>query len=289
MCAFAARAQVRIRTTMQTPEQLAQEGGNLSTAQARELEQQVEKNPHDLDARNKLLGYYFYQWMQAGEEAARAARRRHVLWLIENYPDSPLIALYETSIDPKGHSLADPEGYDQARAALLKKTEEQRTNARIFGNAAKFLQLNDRVTAEQLLLVAQQLEPGNGEWAWRLGFLYGIGVLGVDALAFNGQPASVDPLEQDGPFAAKAKKELETSKNPMLLAVAGNVIARYGTILAPSERDRVGYLTRAEQLYARAQALDPKNPSWTQMLQQTRAWRAQMQSSEDPDGPKRGK
>ena len=94
---------------------------------------------------------------------------------------------------------------------------------------------------------------------------------------------------QEGPFAAKAKKELETSKNPMPLAVAGNVIARYGTIPAPSERVRVGYLTRAEALYARAQALDPKNPSWTQMLQQTRAWRAQMQSSEDPDGPKRGK
>jgi hypothetical protein len=75
----------------------------------------------------------------------------------------------------------------------------------------------------------------------------------------------------------------------MLLAVAGNVIARYGTILAPSERDRVGYLRRAEELYARAQMLDPGNPSWKQMLQQTRAWRAQMQSGPDPDEPKRGK
>ena len=173
------------------------------------------------------------------------------------------------------------------REALYTKIEAHPQNSRILGNAARFLQLSDRVTAEQLLLKAQQLDPASGEWAWRLGFLYGIGVLGVDGPAFNGQPASVDPLEREGPFALKARKELDSSKNPMLLAVAGNVIARYGT--APSEGDRVSHLEDAEQLYVRAQMLDPNNPSRKQMLQQTRAWRAQMQSSEDPDAPKRKK
>src|SRR5262249_49034193 len=65
-----------------SPETLAQQGASLSQAAAGELEAGLEKNPEDLAARAKLLGYYWYQWMRPGEAAAKAARRRHILWLI---------------------------------------------------------------------------------------------------------------------------------------------------------------------------------------------------------------
>ena len=43
-----------------SPEQLVQQGANLSRGAARQLEAQLEKNPEDLTARAKLLGYYWY-------------------------------------------------------------------------------------------------------------------------------------------------------------------------------------------------------------------------------------
>ena len=53
-----------------SPEQLVQQGAKLGTAAAQDLETQLEKNPEDLSARAKLLGFYYYQWMKPGEEAA---------------------------------------------------------------------------------------------------------------------------------------------------------------------------------------------------------------------------
>src|SRR5882724_2512591 len=94
-----------------SPEQLAQQGAKLSRAAAQELETQIEKNPEDLTARAKLLGYYWYQWMQPGEAATKAARRRHVLWLIEHHPESAVTGLAEATLDQGGNSLADEEGY----------------------------------------------------------------------------------------------------------------------------------------------------------------------------------
>src|SRR5437879_5167461 len=105
--------------TILSPEQLVQQGANLSRGAALELEAQLEKHPEDLNARAKLLGYYWYQWMQPGEAAAKAARRRHILWLIEHHPDSPVTGLEEAAISERGNSLIDAEGYQQARQMWL--------------------------------------------------------------------------------------------------------------------------------------------------------------------------
>ncbi len=74
------------------PQQLMERGANLNPDAAEALEAELEKNPEDLDARAQLLGYYYYQWMKPGEAAARAARRRHILWLIDHHPDSPVLS-----------------------------------------------------------------------------------------------------------------------------------------------------------------------------------------------------
>src|SRR6266566_2733609 len=182
-----AGAQTRTLTIL-SPEQLVQQGANLSQAAAQELEAQLEKNPEDLTARAKLLGYYWYQWMQPGEAAAKAARRRHVLWLIEHHPDSPVTGLEEAAISETGNSLIDPEGYQQARKLWLSLIETKRGNAYLLGNLAKFFQMSDKPLAETALLQAKAMQPENGEWDWRLGYLYSMGILGVDALGVNGQP-----------------------------------------------------------------------------------------------------
>lgn len=270
--------------TLPTAEQAVQQGANLTRAMAQQAEGELEAKPHDPTARAKLLGYYFYQWMNVGEAEAKAARRRHLLWVIENQPESSMAGLYESALEPHGHQLADEEGFLKARELWETHLRGPRgTNPQVLGNIAKFFQLHDRELAESALLKASQIDPQNGEWRWRLGYLYGLGILGIDGLAFNGQPASIDPLAAEGPFAAKARKELESATSALQLAVAGNVLARWGTMLAPSESARVAHLNDALKLYRRAQELEPGNPSWKQMVQETEALKLRMQPA-DPGG-----
>ncbi|MGH9722129.1 MAG: hypothetical protein ACRD8O_18120 [Bryobacteraceae bacterium] len=266
-------AQVR---AVQSPEQLAQQATTMSPEEAAKLETQIEKAPGDWTARAKLIGYYYYQWMPVGEQGAKAARRRHVFWMIQNQPELPLAGIQEAVIEPQGSALADLEGWQKARELWM--TYLEGGSAQTLGNLAKYFQLSDKELAEKALLRATALEPANGEWTWRLGFLYAIAIIGVDGVGLNGQPSSIDPFARESPFAIKARKELDTAQNAYLLAVAANVISRYGTMLAPSDRARMGHLEDAERLLQKAAALDPGNPSWKQMLSQMQAWKLQMRT-----------
>ena len=259
-----------------SPEQLAEQGSTMSRYEAEELETLLQKQPHNLDARTKLLGYYFYQWMPLGEQVAKQNRRKNILWLIQNHPDAQVLSIFEASIDPKGHEMADPDTYAKAKQLWQAQMLAKPDNARVFGNAAKFFQLHDKELSEKALLRAIEIEPMSGEWQWRLGYLYGLGILGVDGLAYNGQPTSLDPLGAQGPFAVKAKKVLESTTHPMTLAVAANVIYRYGTMLAPSEKVRIEHIEHAEKLFLKAKEIDPNNPTWANMLQQMKGVKQQM-------------
>jgi hypothetical protein len=255
----------------QQPEQIMEQGANIGAAEAHSLEAQLEKSPHDLIARTKLLGYYYYAWMQPGEEAARAARRKHILWLIENHPESPILALAEVTIEDRGNSLADPDGYHQARQLWLSQMESKKDNVQVLGNAARFFQMTDKNLAESILLRAQALQPYNKEWDWRLGYLYGMGILGVDALGLNGQPTSVDPILAAGPFAAKSRQALAATKSGTMLAMAAQILWRYGTMLSTSGEGKLTWLDQAIQLIEQARAAEPSNPSWPQYLRQLQA------------------
>lgn len=263
-----------------SPEQLVKDGAVLSPAAADRLEAQLQENAEDLPARTKLLGYYFYQWMRPGEAASKAARRRHILWIVQNRPGDQIAGLNEVVIFPTGDSLADPDGYRQARELWLSQMEARKGNAPLLGNLSKFFQLSDKDLAESALKRAQEADSSNGEWGWRLGYLYAMGILGVDAVGLNAQPTSVDPYARDGPFAIKARKELAASRDPLMLAVAGSMLSRYGTMLAPSEKVKLDYLEESERLVERAQLLEPANPNWTQFLLQLKAWKQQILAPE---------
>lgn len=260
------------------PQQSMEQGANITPDAARELESQLDKNPEDLVARAKLIGYYYYQWMKPGEAAARAARRKHILWLIEHHPDSPVLNLAEVSIEETGNSLADPDTYQQARKLWLSQMEAHKNNAALLGNLSKFFQMTDKPLAESALLQAKAIQPHNGEWDWRLGYLYGMAILGVDALGLNGQPTSVDEIAATSPFAAKSRKALAESKSATMLAVAASILWRYGTMLAPTEVGKLEWLDEAAKLARQAKSAEPDNASWGQFLQQIESYRVQVLS-----------
>ena len=86
---------------------------------------------------------------------------------ISPIPRSPVCT--EATIDPRGHSLADAEGYDKARQLWLERMESKPPSAAALGNAAKFFQLFDKELAERALQRALEIDPRNGEWHWRPG------------------------------------------------------------------------------------------------------------------------
>jgi hypothetical protein len=148
---------------------LVQEGRQLSKANVKQLESALKSFSMHLPTRARLLGFYFHSSLPIfGRTTTIKARRRHILWLIENHPDSSVAGLPEASIEPSGHKLADEEGYQQARDLWLKQVEKNKNNEKVRLNAAKFVQLPEKAVAEPLLNKAQvpnQLEQATSSEA----------------------------------------------------------------------------------------------------------------------------
>jgi hypothetical protein len=149
-------------------QQEAMAGQRLSAAEAKALESAVAKQPDDLSARTKLLGYYFMR--QYSLPAAKAARPPHIFWIIKNQPAAEIAGLPYCNLDP----IMDPDAYAQGKKLWLEQTKAQATNPAVLGNAADFFLIHDHDLAEDLLKQAQKAEPENPHWSDQLGNLYAL-------------------------------------------------------------------------------------------------------------------
>ena len=95
-----------------------------SDSQAQQFEAALKANPKDRAARKALLDYYY---LNPALDAATAipARRRHILWLIENTPADEMAGTSAATIDASGHRLADREGFKLASDAWRTQTAKQ--------------------------------------------------------------------------------------------------------------------------------------------------------------------
>jgi hypothetical protein len=258
-------------------EQIARGARAVGKEEAEKLEAALDSRPDDLSARAKLLGFYFYNGRKIyGVETTIAARRRHILWLIEHQPASEAAGMPFAAFDAS-FGLADKEGQEQASKLWTAQAQRHGSNPAVLGNAAFFLQLTDRDQAEALLKRAQQAAPKGEWWSMRLGHLYALGILGIDALNQNGLPMSHDPAVAIGEFAKHARAELEKAADAHVLGTAGWIMAQYGLILRGMFRERfaVDYVPLAEALLGRAQELQPANPAWPDMLERFRKMRSE--------------
>lgn len=234
----------------------------MTAQQVADLEAAVAKTPEDLDARKKLLA--FYRWTGPkviGWNETLAARRRHVLWLIEHHPENALTVNYgfiSARYDPAG----------RAQAAKLWLTAVNRPDASIavLGNAAYFFSGSDKPMAEKLLLRAQEREPGGPQprvvgreyrspWTARLGRLYASAIVGDtrNERATRLRAADVNVDEIRSPFAQEARKKLDGSNDPSLLLAAGSALVQEygdagGNLGFDPKSLGIQYLERAHQL-----------------------------------------
>jgi hypothetical protein len=257
---------------------LLREGRRLLKSDVEQLESSLKDHPDTIEARTKLLGFYFHSALPVyGHEATIEARRRHILWLIEHDPGSTMLTLGEATIDSKGHALADPGGYELASTAWMEQTKKHPQDIAVLQHAAKFFQLSDKDRAASLLRNAQALQPDNRELSAFRGYVDALGLLGVTMMNQNGLPTAHDPAEAKNVFAMRAARELSKSSDPVMVGVAGQIIGQYGVILSTLDRGTnrftVDYAQLAEALLTRAQMIQPGNPHWQQQLELLRKLR----------------
>lgn len=246
---------------------LVREGHNFSLRQIPILEEQLKRNPENISARVRLLGYYFNSAIKdLGPEATHAARRRHILWLIQNHPENIANKLSETTIDSSGHALADAEGYIQAKKLWLEQIELQKTNPQVLVNAAWYFKLNNKAVAINCLKQAVQLAPKVREIASQLGYVYAITVLGITMINNNGLPMGQNPAEARNAVALSAIKDLQTSTNIDVIGVAARVISQYGNIIRSIFKDAVNLDELNEELLIRATKIVSQNLTPIQSL-----------------------
>ncbi len=145
------------------------EGRRMSEQHAESLEENLKADPNDLTSRTKLLGYYLGRAIKSKSDAARKARRSHILWIVRHRPDATIAEDVAIQLSVWEE---DWQAYGEGKRLWLAHIEKQKRNTKLLGNAAKFFFTKDKDLAEKLLKRAKQVEPENAAWPEKLGFLY---------------------------------------------------------------------------------------------------------------------
>jgi tetratricopeptide (TPR) repeat protein len=161
------------RASYESAHEAAMAGSELSQAAAAALERKIEQAPHDLETRTVLLGYYFRNQYDAPN---MEARRRHVLWVIRNHPESEIAGLPYAELD----AIRDADGYRAASAMWKEQVKGHADDVDVLRNASSFFELHDATLASELLERAAKLEPSNAEWPGRLGDLHSRSLIGLE-------------------------------------------------------------------------------------------------------------
>lgn len=150
---------------------LTMSGRRLTAEEVESLEKLIEQNPRDVSSRTKLLGYYFGRQFQ--NQSAREAKRKHVLWLIVNSPESEVLGLPYGTLD----AILDKEAYSQGKKAWINQLKRRPANLKLLEHSANFFQLHDRELAVESLQTARPLDMENPKWPTKLGHLYSLGMM----------------------------------------------------------------------------------------------------------------
>jgi hypothetical protein len=213
----------------------------MTAVEAAALEQTLAANPDNLEAREKLIIFYD----QAGKvtwEQKLAGMRKHALWRITHLPETDLWI-------PNISKRYDPEGYAQAKQLWLEQTSRSEVTPKTLARAAAFLSAYDKPAAEELLIRAQRMEPA-GPWSDRLAELYARAIVG----SVDPRYGATEAAEAHSAFAVEARRKLEATSDPKLLAAAGYVLMRYSRSAAAVSADGLG-----RSCLERAATLDPQN------------------------------
>jgi hypothetical protein len=192
----------------------ARSGRTLTAEEVESLEKQIEKNPHDITSRTKLLGYYFRKQFQ--DQSAREAKRKHVLWLILNSPESKVLSSPYGQLD----AILDKEAYSQGKKAWINQLKRRPADLKLLEHSANFFLLHDRELAKESLQTARSLDMDNPKWPKKLGHLYSLNMIRKSLKVKTN--AAGKALEQ---FEIAYKLSTDRGRNALLQSLAKVALA----------------------------------------------------------------
>jgi hypothetical protein len=240
----------------ESEERLWKEARSLTRDQVDTLERTVAANPEDFESRKKILIFYRTSGQKVlGWNEMIDRRRPHLLWLIEHHPEHVLTS-EANALSP----VHDPDGYTAARQLWLQHVEARADEARLLNSAARFFASHDKRMAEEMLLRAKTLDPEGRSlkrerfgvyeplWHAQLGTLYARAIVG----STDPTTRSIPPGGGSDPFAAEARRKLDSSDDARVLAAAGSYLSG---VRDPNHARDAGALAR--QYLERALELQP--------------------------------
>jgi hypothetical protein len=248
-----------------------EEGKLLTPSEVNAMEAKLKSDPHDWSTRLSLLAYYSSSAdLRASKPQIVSARRRHILWVIENRPTATdIFDMAELRMNNKG-SLADPDGTKEAEQAWQRAITDHSQNNQVLLNAAMFCATFDPAFSEHALQHAKSNSHDDPYWDGMLGWLYASAMLSGTG----------------GAFPERARSTLIASQNAALIAAAASVLARPEPNFSTTPQPRVWfsrpkYIDLAEDLAARAVSREPNNPYWLFPLLQVLT--VEVDTAETPD------
>jgi hypothetical protein len=226
-----------------------QEGKLLSVSEVKTMEEKLRSDPLDWPTRLSLLSYYSSSAdLRMSKSVIVAARRRHILWAIENRSTAPKL-FDQTDLQMSNHGpLADPDGAKQAEQAWQRAIAKNPLNNQILLNSALFSATIDPAFSEEVLQRAKSNNVEDLFWNRALGWLYATALVS----------------DIDKAFAQHAQATLISSENTALLTSAALILAKpeqkFSTNPPRAWLSRPKYIDLSEELAARAVSLEPKNP-----------------------------
>ena len=233
---------------------LIKKGSALSARDAEKLEERLRKKPGDEEARVQLLSYYAGPPTDLDLPAVKAARSKHILWIIENDPKEGLglfqIATGIYRINCQGDELADTDAFERASHKWLEQLQKNPRNSEIRRASVDAIQFCRPEQAEQILTDAKD--------ASGLGRLYASAILGINGESYrNSDPAGSDSGFRARPFAEKARQILETESNKDVVVAAARTLLRQGATLWADGKLDWDYTPLGNALLAKAKNLAP--------------------------------
>jgi beta-lactamase regulating signal transducer with metallopeptidase domain len=248
----------------------------MTPRQVGELEAAVIANPEDLEARRKLLTFYgpdISGKRRPNEDEVIAARRRHILWLIEHQPEHELAGQLISRIYPTPRDWqADPAGYEQGKTLWLAYAARPAVHARALANAAGFFESADKPLAERMLLQGQSIVAARPTvdstireyWSSRLADLYYQIIVGSNAATLGGAIRSFSLDDAHGPFANGIRQKLNASRDATLLAETAAALLRspqdHGSAYPANLHVDFSTFDLGKQYLERAASLDAQSP-----------------------------
>ncbi len=212
----------------------------IEAEEALNLEQKVRARPSAWAKRLRLLAYYT-RADQAARPESRRARKRHIFWLIEHQPDSEILASPCAILEP-GVLAADEE--KRATALWEHALAARPTDAKVLWNAAQFFRERNQEASVRFMREGLRLAPDN----WHYG--HGLGLQLASRLV-----TAMRRGDESG--AGAVLRELEGTSNAAVLGPVLRLLQSEYNASLMVDREKPIFREKAQQLFARLQALDP--------------------------------